>query len=80
MWIEKGKPTKVRVTKHEELFLEDMTNMFDDLSTKGGKFESSTLMSNDRGTRVGSDLTKNKQKKEAEDDPRCKSGKADTGG
>jgi len=32
MWLEKNKPTKVRIHKHEDFYLEDLSPMFADLA------------------------------------------------
>ena len=32
LWLEKNKPTKVRMTKHEDFYLEDMSAVFADLA------------------------------------------------
>lgn len=34
IWLEKGKPTRVRTTKTEEFCLEDLTKVFEELNRK----------------------------------------------
>jgi len=37
LWLEKGRPTKVRTTKHEDLYLDDLTQFFDKINRKKEK-------------------------------------------
>lgn len=32
LWLEKGKPTRVRTTKADEFYLEDLTKMFEEIT------------------------------------------------
>jgi len=37
LWLEKGKPTKVRTTKHEDFYLDDLTQFFDKINKRKGE-------------------------------------------
>jgi len=34
IWLEKGKPTKVKTTKADEFYIEDLTKVFDELKRR----------------------------------------------
>ena len=36
LWLEKGKPTKVRATKHEDFYMEDLSQLFEQSRERKG--------------------------------------------
>lgn len=36
LWLEKGKPTKVRATKHEDFYMEDLSQLFEQPNERKG--------------------------------------------